>query len=128
MKTRSAKNKGKKLQNWVRDRIVYFFGTLRGLIQDGDVKSTTMGENGEDIQLSPLARKYFDYHVECKSLKAIAVYKYYEQATSHLTKLNIETSGEPLVFIKMNGKKPLALVDAEHFIEMVAKVNSKEQV
>jgi len=70
-----------------------------------------MGAGGEDIQLSPAARKLFPYSVECKSLKAIAVYKYYEQAEANCGKY------EPLVVIKANRKKPLVLVDAEYFFD-----------
>jgi hypothetical protein len=43
------------------------------------------------------------------------IYNYYEQAVGH------GNSGEPLLIIKMNRQKPLAIVDAEHFIELVVK-------
>ena len=46
MKTRS-KNKGKRLQNNVRDLLLETFTQL----EPDDVRSTTMGESGEDIQL-----------------------------------------------------------------------------
>ena len=48
MKTRS-KNKGKRLQNDVRDLILETFKQLEA----DDVRSTTMGDSGEDILLSP---------------------------------------------------------------------------
>ena len=40
----------------------------------------------------------------------MAVYKLYDQA--------VENSGpnEPLLIIKVNNRKPLAVVDAEHFV------------
>ena len=49
MKTRRFKNKGKRLQNSVRDILLETFTQL----EEDDIKSTTMGESGEDIQLSP---------------------------------------------------------------------------
>ena len=49
MKSRSAKNKGKRLQNNFRDLLLEAFQEL----EPDDIKSTTMGESGEDIQLSP---------------------------------------------------------------------------
>ena len=64
MKTRSAKNKGKRLQNSVRDILLETFTQL----EEDDIKSTTMGESGEDIQLSPAARKLIPYAIECLSL------------------------------------------------------------
>ncbi len=61
MKTRSAKNKGKRLQNSVRDILLETFTEL----EPDDIKSTTMGESGEDIQLSPAACKLIPYAFEC---------------------------------------------------------------
>ena len=49
MKTRSNKNKGKRLQNKVRDLILEKFTQL----EEDDVRSTTMGDSGEDVLLSP---------------------------------------------------------------------------
>ena len=91
MKTSSAKAKGRKLQQWVRDMILCSFPKL----EKDDVKSTSMGVSGEDIQLSPLARKTFPYSVECKSRKKIGVYQYIDQATQ-----NCPDTCEPIVFIK----------------------------
>ena len=81
-----------------------------------------MGASGEDVQLSPLARSMFGYTVECKNRAAIAVYKDYEQAKTH-------GLVEPLVILKQNNSKPLALIDAEHFFNLVVKVEElKNQV
>jgi len=55
MKPRSAKNKGKRLQNAVRDMILENFTQL----EPDDVVSTLMGDSGTDIKLSPAARKLF---------------------------------------------------------------------
>ena len=81
-----------------------------------------MGASGEDVQLSPLARSLFNYTVECKNRAAIAVYKDYEQAKTH-------GLVEPLVILKQNNSKPLALVDADHFFDLVVKIEElKNQV
>jgi len=106
----SAKAKGRRLQQDVRDRILSAYPTL----EPDDVRSTSMGAGGEDIQLSPAARKLFPYTVECKNLAKIAVYNYYVQATGH-------NDFEPLVVIKQDRSKPLAVVDLEHFMELVKK-------
>ena len=106
MKTASAKNKGRLLQQWVRDQILSRFPSLT----IDDVRSTSMGAGGEDIQLSKAARDLFPYTVECKSNARIAVYKFYEQAQAH-------GKGEPIVVIKQNRSKPLVIVDAELFFK-----------
>ena len=109
IKTSSAKAKGRRLQQWVRDRILAAFPKL----DTSDVRSTSMGAAGEDVLLAKAARDVFPYSVECKSLKAVSIYKHVDQAKS-----NCPEGAEPLVIIKADRRKPLAVVDADHFIEL----------
>lgn len=108
MKTASAKAKGRNLQKWVRDNILNIFHTLT----ENDVASRGMGQQGTDIVLSEAARVHFPFAVECKSLKSIAVYKYYEQAKSNAKEL------EPILFIKQNNDRPLVILDATYFFNL----------
>lgn len=108
MKTQSAKAKGRKLQQWTRDRILDVYCHLEA----DDVRSTSMGASGSDVQLSPLARKSFDYDVECKNLARVGVYRYIDQC-------NNRGDAQPLVIVKENRRSPLAVVDAEHFFELL---------
>lgn len=110
MKTQSAKAKGRKLQQWTRDRILDVYSHL----EEDDVRSTSMGASGSDVQLSPLARKSFDYDVECKSLARVGVYRFIDQC-------NNRGDAQPLVIVKENRRRPLAIVDAEHFFELLGK-------
>lgn len=112
MSVASAKNKGRSLQKLVRDMILSTFKKLH----PDDVKSTSMGAQGEDVQLSPAARKLFPFSIECKAYKSFAIYAHYEQA-----KANCPKGSEPLLIIKGNHKKPLAIVDAEWFITQRGK-------
>ena len=50
---RSAKAKGRRLQNFVRDALRDKYSKL----EEDDIKSAIMGVGGEDIVLSPAARK-----------------------------------------------------------------------
>lgn len=79
-----------------------------------DVRSTSMGVSGRDVQLSEAALRMFPYSIECKSRNRIAVYKDYEQAVSNAQQ------EVPLLVIKQNGSKPLAVMDLEHFMEIVS--------
>lgn len=110
IKAQSAKAKGRRLQQAVRDAILESFKSL----ESDDVRSTSMGAGGEDVLLSPAARKLFPYTIECKNLAKIAVYNYYVQATGH-------NDHEPLVVIKQDRSKPLAVVDFEHFMDLVRR-------
>ena len=77
-----------------------------------------MGAAGEDIMLSSRARGMFPYSVECKNQETLNVWKAFEQAEYN--------SGvyQPLLIIKKNRKEPLAVVEANHLIDLID--NSKE--
>jgi hypothetical protein len=113
MKTSSAKAKGRKLQQLVRDKILEIFSSE---LSKDDVRSTSMGAQGEDVQLSPKAREILPYAIETKSRRRIAVYRYYEQAQEHAEEAGQGT--KPLVVIKENGKDPLVLVDMDLFFKL----------
>ena len=105
---RSRKAKGRRLQDWVRDSLRGLFLTLT----NDDVKVAIMGERGADVKLSKQAKKLFPYDIECKNTEGWAkVYNAYDQADGH-------GSDHPVVFIKMNRRTPLAVVDAKHFMKL----------
>lgn len=107
MKTSSCKAKGRNLQKLVRDSVLKAFPHLT----QRDVKSTSMGVSGADLQLSEAAFVKFGYDVECKSLAKVAVYKFYDQRS--------KAQGERLVVVKQNNSQPLAIVSLDHFMELV---------
>lgn len=117
MKTQSAKAKGRKLQQHVRDAVIKAFKEYG--VEPDDVKSTAMGQGGADVQLSPFARTFFPYSVECKSHKSMAIYNVYAQAEA-----NTERGTEPLVVVKVNNRKPLAVVDFDHYMLLVKEYYS----
>ena len=99
MKPQSAKAKGRKLQQWVRDIILESFPSLEA----DDVRSTSMGAGGEDVQLSPAARRLMPYSIECKSVEKLNVWAAYEQAEAN------SGEHEPLLVMKKNRKKHLII-------------------
>jgi hypothetical protein len=115
IKPSSAKAKGRNLQQWTRDTILDGFPAL----EKDDVKSTSMGASGEDVQLSPAARRMIPISIECKARKAIAIYRWYDQAVS-----NCNTGLEPVIVLKENRKRPLVCVDAEYFFKVMAERNA----
>lgn len=109
--TRSAKNKGRRLQKIIVDLILNKIPTLTSR----DVTSTPMGVNGADVTLSEAAASLFPYEIEAKNQEIFGtIYKFYDQAKSH-------GDLEPLLVIKMNKRKPLAIVDLEHFLNLRTK-------
>ncbi len=108
----SSKQKGRLFQQWVRDLILKTFPTL----EPDDVKSTSMGAGGEDVLLSPAARKLFPYQIECKSKATSQIHTYMAQARTH-------GKHEPIVFVKMDRREVLAVVEARHFLGLLQELN-----
>jgi hypothetical protein len=98
----------------VRDVLLQAFPSL----EQDDVRSTSMGAGGEDLQLSPAARKLVPYQIECKSKATSQIHTYYNQAKEH-------GKHEPLVVVKMDRDIPLAIVSLDHFINIL-KGNSNK--
>jgi len=109
MKPRSAKNKGKRLQNQVRDLILEKFQQL----EDDDVRSTTMGDSGEDVLLSPFARKLFPFSIKCKNQEKLNIWSSLEQAE------NNSGSHTPLLIFKRNRTKTYAVLEFNKLLELL---------
>ena len=111
MKPQSAKSKGRKFQQWVRDLLIEKLD-----IHPEDIESRSMGAAGEDIMMARSARNLFPFSIECKNQQSVNIWKAYEQAEAN--------SGdyEPIVFLKRNNINPLVLVDAEYFVELHKKI------
>lgn len=107
----SGKAKGRKLQQWTRDKIL----ELNPELEPDDCKSTSMGAGGEDVQLSPAARKLVPLSIECKARARFSGYTFMDQAVSNSHKV------QPVVIVKGDRKKPLAMVDADFFFTLLRK-------
>lgn len=110
MKARSAKSKGKRLQNAVRDLILEHFPQL----EPDDVVSTLMGDSGTDIKLSPHARKVFPYSVEAKNQEKLNIWASLEQAEK-----NVKEGTYPVLFFKRNRSKTYVALDIDHFFTLL---------
>ena len=116
MKASSAKAKGRKLQDYVRDLLRLKFikeWNLLPKLEEDDIKCQIMGVSGEDIVLSPAARRLIPYSFECKNQEKLNVWKALEQA---------ETNSEgrtPVVVIKRNRSKIYAVMEVEEWVELI---------
>jgi hypothetical protein len=72
-----------------------------------------MGNQGVDVQLSESALRLFPFGVECKNRARIAIYGDFQQAMEN------SKGTVPLLIIKQNHSKPLAVLDLDHFMELV---------
>ena len=117
MQIKSAKAKGRKLQNLIRSYLIFWL-----CLDDEDVTTAIMGEKGADVKIVLSKRNMFRYKIECKSQKKgfSAVYKAYKQCEKH------PGDEEPVLFIKQNRQKPLAILDAEYFIKEYRRKNDNK--
>tara|TARA_R110001592_G_scaffold54962_2_gene168350 strand:+ start:1972 stop:2310 length:339 start_codon:yes stop_codon:yes gene_type:complete len=108
---RSSKAKGRRLQNYVRDLLRSLF---KNKLDEDDIKSQTMGMNGEDIVLSPAARKLFPYSIECKNVEKISIWKAIKQAESNTAK-----GTTPLLIITRNRTPTYVVENIEDWIKKI---------
>ena len=107
---RYSKAKGRKLQNLLRDLLRVAFPSL----EEDDVKSQTMGMSGEDIVLSPAARKVIPYSFECKNVERLQFWSSVEQCEA-----NCKENISPAVVVKKNRKDPMVAIPLNVFINMI---------
>lgn len=119
MNPKSVKAKGRLLQNLVRDKLRVAHNLC---LVDDDIKSQTMGMTGEDIVLSPKARKYIPYSFECKNQERIQLWKAIEQAEA-----NKKDDCNIAVVIKRNRTKPYVVIDLDHFVDLIVGDGLKEK-
>ena len=72
-----------------------------------------MGESGEDIQLSPAARKLIPYSFECKNHEKLNIWSALEQAEEYAHK------GTPVVVFKRNRSKTYAVIELKEFVDLI---------
>ena len=110
MKTSSGKAKGRRLQNKVRDVLLEHFSDK---LEPDDIRTAIMGETGEDIKLSPAARRLIPYSFECKNQEKLNIWSSLEQAK--------ENSGDypPVLIFKRNRSKTYVTVELEEFMKLI---------
>ena len=108
MRPQSAKAKGRRLQQQFRELLIETLG-----IHPEDIENRSMGAGGEDLIMARAAREKFPFSIECKNQEKLNVYDAYDQACAN------SGDHEPILFMKKNRKKALAVVDAEWFIKNV---------
>ena len=111
---RYSKAKGRKLQNLLRDLLRVAFPSL----EEDDVKSQTMGMPGEDIVLSPAARKQIPYSFECKNVERLQFWSAVEQCEA-----NCKEGLSPAIVVKKNRKDPMVAIPLDIFIDMIREKN-----
>lgn len=107
---RSRKAKGRSFQNEIRTVILKSFPQL----EPDDVKCALMSETGEDIKLSPAAKKIFPYSIEAKRQETLQIWAALKQAQE-----NAKENTVPVLIFRRNNSKPYVAFPLEDFMKLV---------
>ena len=110
MRPSSAKAKGRRLQDAIRKDILSTFPKL----EEDDVKCAIMGESGEDIHLSPAARRLVPFSIEAKNQEALNIWAALKQAEEH--------GHPPMVVFKRNHSETFAVVRWEAMLTLLQRL------
>lgn len=117
MSAKSSKAKGRRLQNYIRDELREMYPELH----EDDIKSQTMGMSGEDIVLSPAAKKTITYSFECKNKERLDLWKSLEQADGN------SEDRDPVLIIKRNQTKVYAVIEWTTFRKLLEVHSGKAE-
>ncbi len=116
----SAKDKGRRLQNWTCEQISKFIKMPWG--KDEHVAPREMGQSGTDVRLVGKARKRFPFSVECKYQESWSIHQWIKQARD-----NKEKKMDWLLICRRNRMDPIVVMDAKAFFRMLRKLRRKER-
>jgi len=116
---KSAKAKGRRLQNWVAEHISDITGIPWG--KDELIEGREMSQKGVDVKLYGKAKDMFPYSIECKSQETWSIPDWIKQ-----TKSNQIEGTDWLLFCKRSREKPIVILDAEVFFELYKKILQKK--
>jgi hypothetical protein len=115
---RHAKRKGSEAVHRVREYLLDTFKSSFGLAQAGlpawepdDILIQTTSVGGNDLHLSPLAKRVFPFGIEVKNKESLNVYQALAQAQASATKKGLF----PILFFQKNGWPLHVAIDARLF-------------
>ncbi len=114
IKPRSAKNKGKRLQNTVCEKLSERMGIPWDNSNDDSlIRSREMGLAGVDVVLSGEAHDRFPFSIECKAVEAFSIIQTIDQAKAN-TK-----DGDDWLIVLHNSKlaSPVAILELDVFLD-----------
>lgn len=113
-RARSNKNKGRLGQQEVAKLLIEAFPAL----EPDDCRSNPMGAGGEDILLSPAARKFFPWNIEVKRKKKIGACRFMEQAATH-------GKHAPVAVFREDRGTWYACVEFKYLLELMKKLKGQ---
>lgn len=117
MKPQSCKAKGRRHQQKIVADLYETFPEL----EEGDLRSTSMGANGEDIQMSAAARKLIPFSIEAKNTERLNIWNAFDQCKANCANYN------PALVIKKNHSDMLCVLRWSTFLKLLQNTPKKEE-
>lgn len=117
MNTASAKNKGRRLQKEIVQKILNQFPDLT----ERDISSRSMGASGEDVLLSAAAIKKFPFSVEAKNQESLQIWKALLQAEENANNLT------PLLVFSRNRSKTYCCLEFDKFLNIISETSKHNE-
>lgn len=111
----SRKAKGRNLQKWTAKKISELLSIPCG--KDELIASREMGQSGTDVRLIGEALKRFPFSIETKCQETWSMNQFIQQA-----KANQMDSTDWLLIVKKNHDKPVVIMDAESFFNLLERI------
>jgi hypothetical protein len=113
MKSRSLKNKGRRLVAELREAVLKAFPEL----QSDDLQMVPTSVGMEDLKLSPAARYLFPFSVECKNQEKLSIWAAIAQAVA-----NARGYPPAVVFRRNKMKEPWIAVPLPTLLHLLKRV------
>lgn len=113
MRAKSAKAKGRRLQDQVAEDIVQQLG-----FPEEAVRGAIMGESGCDIKIAYNLRKEFPYSIECKNRERLNIWEAILQTIENRVQGTV-----PILVIKKNRREAWAALPWSDFLIMVRELH-----
>lgn len=114
----ARKAKGRKLQNWVAEKISKLLRIPWG--KDKDIQGREMGQSGVDVKLYDYLLDKFSFSIECKWQETWSIPAWIRQA-----KENQLEGTDWLLVCKKNREDPVVVLDARLFFMLCNRLLSK---
>jgi hypothetical protein len=113
VKTSSAKAKGRRACAELAAALYAHAPSL----QPGDIEVTSSGATGEDLKLSPAARKIYPFAIEVKNQEALNIWASLDQAKTHVSQRQVF----PLLAFKRNKSEMYVAMSLADFLLLLSR-------
>lgn len=105
--TQGAKAKGRNHQKATAKALLEAFP---GVLEEGDIRSLSMGASGHDLIMSPLALRTIPFDFECKNVEDLQLWSAIRQACARDDQRERHPKSNPALVFKRNYTKAVAVV------------------